>query len=275
MIFSPKHLTGIVLMTLACSFSSVTFANHSVLVEGESDFDGDGMMGMAEDEDGDQVFGTITRALGGAPGISQNGRITVVTSGRFLEQIVNTAAGVVVLEAAPGVNAVIEAFGAGAAGNEDRQQAPGITVDSNGDFPVIIRNIVSRNWTTGFLIMQRSHVQLDSVRADSNVNYGINVIGEADVVIRNAEVIGTGFRNSGTAGLDVPAEMQPMPGIGIAFEESSEGKVTDTTVAHSYAAGIANRTGNRKRVDTARNTVFNNKVKASGGGNGNHDRDDD
>lgn len=271
---SLKRLTGISLVALTCTFAGTAFANHSVLVEGESDFDGDGLIGMDEDGDGDQVFGTITRALGGAPGISQNGRITIVTSGRFLEQVVITAAGVVVLEAAPGVNAVIEAFGAGAMNNDARQQAPGVTVDSNGDFPVIIRNIASRNWTTGFLIMQRSHVQLDKVRADSNVNYGINAIDEVDVVITDSEVIGTGYRNSGTAGLDVPAEMDPMPGIGIAFEDSSEGKITGTTVAHSFAAGIANRTGNKKRVKTARNTLFNNKVDSTRGGNGNSDNDD-
>ena len=53
-------LAGICLCT-----STAVFANHPVLVEGESDFDGDGLLGVAEDTDNDtdQVFGTINAAL--------------------------------------------------------------------------------------------------------------------------------------------------------------------------------------------------------------------
>jgi hypothetical protein len=62
----------------------LAWANHAVLVEGELDFDGDMMVGLAEDNDGDVVFGTITRALGAAPALGQNGTAFIVTSGRFI-----------------------------------------------------------------------------------------------------------------------------------------------------------------------------------------------
>src|SRR5438552_3982322 len=92
-------------------------ANHPVLVEGEQDFDGDGLIGDAEDVDNatDQVFGTITAALGSAnAGVNQNGRVVIVTSGRFLGTVNITAAnGNVTLEGAPGVEANVEAARAG------------------------------------------------------------------------------------------------------------------------------------------------------------------
>ena len=53
------------LLALLCglSTSSLCYANHPVLVEGESDFDGDGLLGTDEDLDGDRVFGTLSVAL--------------------------------------------------------------------------------------------------------------------------------------------------------------------------------------------------------------------
>src|SRR5918993_3800996 len=85
-------------------------ANHPVLVEGNcdspvpgttivtvgtcGDFDGDGRIGTAEDTDGaDRIFGTLNAALGpgtgaaAGTGANHNGRITIVTSGRFAETL--------------------------------------------------------------------------------------------------------------------------------------------------------------------------------------------
>lgn len=239
-------------------FTVPALANHSVNVEGEADFDGDGLLGMDEDLDGDQVFGTIS---GGLAGVSQNGRVTVVTSGRFHEQAVITAAGAVVLEAAPGVEATLEAFQAPGStpGNPERQGQPGLIIDSNGDFPVVVRNIGSRNWTVGVQVLGASRVTLDGVRADSNTDYGIQIGGIATVAVRNADIAGSGFRRSGTEGI-----LPPNPGIGIAFQGSSSGAVTDSVIAHSAAAGIANQTGSPQAVIALRNTFVGNSPDLSG-----------
>lgn len=134
-------------------------ANHPVLVEGELDFDGDGLVGLAEDADNDtdRVFGTINAALGAANGgANQNGRVIIVTSGRFREIVFITAAnGNVTLEAAPGVEANIDAVVAGARasqfpGTTPTQSSPGIVVDAASNRSVIIRNIVSRNGLTAY-----------------------------------------------------------------------------------------------------------------------------
>ena len=242
---SKLALAGAVIF--AClSYSSASLANHPVLVEGEKDFDGDGRIGVEEDNDGlDQVFGTINAALAMANrGVNQNGHVIIVTSGRFLEIVNITAAnGDVTLQAAPGVEAEIEAVRAGdAAGNASRQAAPGIIVNSPRNRIVTIRNIVSRNWTDGILVSGSSRVIIDNCRIEHNKDYGIHVTGSAKATITNSQVIGSGFRNG--AGID----NTPMPGIGIEFEGSSSGVVASTTVSGSVAAGIANATGNPQAV---------------------------
>ena len=69
------------------------------------DFDCDGRIDVAEDTDNatDRIFGTINAALAGANGgANQNGRVTIVTSGRFPEVVNITAAnGNVTLEGRP------------------------------------------------------------------------------------------------------------------------------------------------------------------------------
>ena len=240
-------------------FSNSVLANHTVLVEGEQDYDGDGLLGVDEDADGDQVFGTI---MGGVTGIGDNGRVMIVTSGRFMEQVNLAGTGVTVLEAAPGVNAVVEAFQAGgnAADNNTRQQQPGIIVHSDGSFPLEIRNIVSRNWTDGIQIRGSARVTLDNVRVDSNVNYGIHVLGGSSVVITDSQVNSSGFRRSGSLGLTPGGDIPPNPGIGIAFEETSSGYISLTTVAHSFSTGIMSN-GNVRLLG---NTVFDNKPNYNG-----------
>ena len=236
-------------------------ANHTVLVEGEQDFDGDGLLGTDEDGDGDQVFGTLQAAV---DGVGDNGRVMVVTSGRFFEQVTLQGAGVTVLEAAPGVNAIVEAFNAGDTpeNNNARQQAPGIVVDSDGSFPLEIRNIVSRNWTDGIQINGSANVTIDNVRLDSNVNYGIHVQDRARVAVTNSQVNSSGFRRSGSLGLTPGGEIPPAPGVGIAFEDSSSGFIADTTVAQSFSDGV---TANRKKVKIRDNTFFNNNLGDRGG----------
>ena len=256
----PRALAGAAALA-ALALSGGALANHSVLVEGESDFDGDGLLGEEENNDGDQVFGTINAAVGSmdtAPpaNISDNGQITIVTSGRFAEQVTLTGAGVEILQAAPGVEAVVEAFVAGdsAEDNNRRQQQPGIIVHSDGSFPVIVRNITSRNWTTGILVRGSARVTLDDVQLDSNVNYGVRVQGDSKVVVTDSQVNASGYRRSGSLGLTPGGDIPPAPGVGIEFEDGSSGIVSFTTVAHSFSTGIMSN-GN---VRLLANTVFDN-----------------
>lgn len=252
-IFKNKLTLATAVMFACLGYSSVSLANHPVLVEGERDFDGDGRIGVDEDNDGlDQVFGTINAALGAANrGANQNGHVIIVTSGRFLEIVNITAAnGDVTLQAAPGVEAEIEAVRAGdAAGNTQRQAAPGIIINAPSNRIVTIRNIVSRNWTEGILVSGNSRVIIDNCRVEHNKDYGIHVMGSAKATITNSQVVGSGFRNG--AGI----VNTPMPGIGIEFEGASSGVVASTTISGSFAAGIANATGNPQAVKIANTAV--------------------
>ena len=271
-----KGTFGTVLLVLllgSIGVWSLSDANHPVLVEGNNcadlgpnvtsvppgtcgDFDGDGRIGVAEDTDNaiDRIFGTINAALG-APngGANQNGRVTVVTSGRFPEVVNITAAnGNVTLEAAPGVEANIDAVLAGETNNVARQGAPGIIVNAPDNRRVVIRNIVSRNWTEGILIAGNSHVTIDKCRVENNRDYGIHVMDVAKVTITNCQVNATGFRQA--PGVD----NAPNPGIGIEFDGSSSGRVSSTAVTGSFAAGIAADRSNQRNVLLSEVTVFDN-----------------
>jgi len=237
------------LMVASFILTPSAFANHPVLVEGEKDFDGDGLIGADEDTDGDRIFGSINTGLADA---NNNGRVTIVTSGRFVETVLITAAnGITILEAAPGVTAIVEAVMPGDSNNASRESQPGIIISSNGNFPVEIRNIVVRNWTVGIQVTGNSRVTIDNCKIDSNVNFGIHVSDIASVLINDTEVNSSGFRRSGALGV-----LPPTPGIGIAYEGASQGAVTLTTVAYSAAAGISNTSSGE--VQLAGNTVFGN-----------------
>jgi hypothetical protein len=229
------------------------WANHPVFVEGNclfppygvsnggvvpssgacGDYDGDGRIGQAEDEDGDRVFGTLGAAIAAAGGLgaNQNGDVIIVTSGVFAETITITAAnGNFTLEAAPGVYANIDAVFQGDPGNGARQAAPGIIVDAPSNRVVLIRNITSRNWTDGILVKGTSRVMLSQVHSDNNRDNGVHVQDSARVTIDNSEITGSGFRSGGVA--------TPSPGNGILFEGTSRGSVSRTLVAGSAATGI-------------------------------------
>jgi parallel beta-helix repeat protein len=240
------RFTFLACLMLALAFFATSWntsdvsANHPVLVEGEQDFDGDGLLGADENNDSasDQVFGTINAALAGTnAGANQNGVVVVVTSGRFLESVTITGAnGNVTLEAAPGVSAMVEAVRAGDANNGMRQTLPGIVVNSPANRIVTVRNMVSRNWTDGIQVMGASRAIIDSCRVENNTNFGIHVLGSAKVTVSNSTIASSGFR-SGAA----PANNNPNPGIGIGFEGSSTGTVAFSTISGSTMAGISNK----------------------------------
>lgn len=270
-------LAGVALMGVASWRIPEVSANHPVLVEGELDFDGDGRLGEAEDRDeADRVFGTINAALGntdlnipGGPDLNatranHNGRVLIVTSGRFPEVVViglpvpgllggTATPGVVILEAAPGVDANIEAVVQGAMGNVERQAQPGIVVNMPANRYATIRNIVSRNWTDGIRVIGASRVSIDHVRLDSNVAYGIHVMDTAQVAITNSQVNASGIRANPMA-----VSNAPDPGTGIEFEGQSSGVVASTVVTGSVGAGIANRTSDPAAVRVHDAIVFDN-----------------
>ncbi len=254
-----------VLAAMVVSAAPSALANHPVFVEGETDFDGDKLVGMDEDTDSptDGVFGTIRAALAEANGgVNQNGTVTIVTSGRFAEVVVITAAnGNVVLEAAPGVDADIDAV---IGGNPDgrngaRQESPGIIVNSPANRIVVIRNIATRNWTQGIQVRGSSRVLLEGIRATNNRDFGVRVLGGAKVSIVNSSIVASGFR-SGAA----PVDNTPNPGIGVAFEEMSSGTVAFSTITSSFAAGISNQTGIAVSVKLTGLNVLDNNPDFSG-----------
>jgi len=247
--------TAAALLATVLGLTASVSANHPVLVEGEKDFDGDGLIGAAENTDGDLVFGTITAALAAANGAAaQNGRVTIVTSGRFAETVNITGAGNVTVEAAPGVEANIDAVVTGSRAtdfpgdNVSRQNAPGIVVNSPSfNRIIVLRNLVSRNWTVGVLVMGSSRVTIDNCRFENNVNYGIQVQGSGRVAVTNTHVNGTGYRigAAGQSPVATPpaAQVTPNPGSGIEYETGTSGFIAFTTVTGSFGAGISNEAG--------------------------------
>jgi len=243
-------------IAVALGIASTLFANHPVLVEGEQDYDGDGLRGMLEDADGDQVFGTLTAGLG-ATGANQNGRVVVVTSGRFQEALTITGAGGnVTLEAAPGVEANIDAVLSGSPANADAQTKPGIIVDAPSNRRITLRNLVIRNWTDGVKVMNASHVVIDDCRIENNIAYGINVLASSKAFVTDTEVTATGFRVSPVA------STTPNPGIGIRIRGSSRATVADSKISGSFAAGVSDDSSGP--LTLVRATLFDNNPNVSG-----------
>ena len=148
--------------------ASPASANHPVFVEGNcfgpgagatatglqqspvpagtcGDYDGDRRIGAAENEDGDNSYGTIRAAAA----VANNGLVTVVANGTFPEvvRLKPTNGANITLQAAPGVQANIDAVVQGQPNGEFRANRPGIIVDGCDDCRVTVRNVVTRNWT--------------------------------------------------------------------------------------------------------------------------------
>jgi len=279
--FRKNVISGFGVMMFVLMGTISALANHPVLVEGNcnnppagnpapvtpgtcGDYDGDGRIGTAEDTDGDRVFGTIN-AANGATGIANNGTITIVTSGTFPEVV--TITGNVTLQAAPGVVANLDAVLQGDPGSTARQGQPGIIVNAPANRYVVIRNILSKNWTSGIQINGSSRVAIESCKFENNVNYGIEVTGAARVTIAKSEVHATGYRQSPVG--DFPsATAQPNPGKGIEFDDSSSGTVFFTTVSGSFAAGISDQSsggsGRNRSVCVYLVNVFDNNADFEG-----------
>jgi hypothetical protein len=254
-------------LALALAVPQLGLANHPVKVEGDTDADGDGRTGVQEDMDGPGgdpqglTFGTLAGCLGAdMGGINQNGTCLIVTSGSFAETVMIT--GQVTIEAAPGVAANIEAFLAPAdprlqqfpGGNMNPnagQSNPGIVIDAPANRQVVLRNLTVTNWTDGIQIKNNSHVLLENVRVDHNINTGINVLSRTAVVtMTRSQITSTGFRLNMMTG-DFPTAMAPNPGIGLNSVNGATVLVTDSVLSGNFGAATANVGGvNRANGNT-------------------------
>lgn len=271
--------TAFAVATLFAFGSQQAAANHPVLLEGNNagetpgattvppgsagDYDGDGLVGTAEDTDNatDRVFGTLNAALAQANGgANHNGHVIIVTSGRFNEIVTLPTGpalnGVTIIEAAPGVQANIDAVLQGDAGNGTRQAGVGITVNSpDTDRIVILRNIAVRNYQVGLQVMGNSRVVCEDCRFDSNVVANVSVSGNARLTLTGCDVRGGGMRFN-------PARATPSPGDGVAFSGTASGVIDGCTIASNFAAGVRN--GSSGTVQLIRSVVFDNTPNLSG-----------
>lgn len=266
-----RHSSLFPIQLLALLLAAVCYGNinvraaHPVLVEGNcdspvpgttivtmgtcGDFDGDGRIGTAEDTDGaDRIFGTISAALGPGTGAAANtganfnGTITIVTSGRFFEpiNIISATQGNVTIQAAPGVDAQINAVFQGdpAGGNNTRLQGTGIIVSMPALSRVVLRNLTVRNFAFGIQALGSSQVTIDNCRVENSIFFGILALNDSNIFITNSSVTATGYRNQGA--VCPSASCNPAPGHGIAFSDSSSGSVFQTNLSGNFGAGLAN-----------------------------------
>jgi hypothetical protein len=247
-------------------------ANHPVLVEGNcdspvpattlvapgtcGDFDGDGRIGTAEDTDGaDRIFGTLNAALGPGTGAAAgtganfNGKILIVKSGRFAETLYIGQGGFglgtgtanpsnVTIEAAPGVNATIDAVlqGDPAGGNVTRTNSVGILIlypNTIAPAVVTLRNLSIRNFAEGVAAVLYSRVHIDNCRFENNLNYGIHAIDATKFTITNTQVTSSG-RRTGVGG------SASSTGDGLRVQDLASVRISDSTFSHNLGNGIVN-----------------------------------
>jgi len=177
-----------------------------------------------------------------------NGRIIIVTSGRFAETLYignnspdpavgSSSPGHVTIEAAPGVYADLDAVlqGDPAGGNGTRQGRPGIQINYLPAFSgrvVTLRNLTIRNYQTGVLAMGSSRVIIDNCRFENNLSSNILAGGSADVVVSNSLIESAGFR-IGTAN-------SSGVGRGVVVTNDAKMRLMETTISNNKGAGIYN-----------------------------------
>jgi hypothetical protein len=262
-------------------------ANHPVLVEGNNaalfpnptsalnsggvsgDYDGDGLVGTSEDTDNaiDRIFGTLTFALGNlnGTGANANGHIIIVTSGRFAEALtINlspTAGGVQIIEAAPGVQANIDAVLQGNVrpaplDGATLQASTGLTINDTNTFPspksVLLRNLVLRNWQVGVRTTGVARVTMTNCRLDSNVQHGVLVTGMGCFEMTNCQVSTSGMR------FPTPGIGGQNPGNGITFQDATFGSLYNNTITSNLGVGVAIGAGNVVFVKD--NNIFDNNL---------------
>ncbi|HBB89345.1 MAG TPA: hypothetical protein DC047_17205 [Blastocatellia bacterium] len=232
------------------------------------DFDGDGRIGTAEDTDGaDRIFGTLNAAIGpgtgaaAGTGANHNGSILIVASGRYSENPSTLAAGGmlyigqntggpaapgatspgnVTIEAAPGVEADLDAVlqGDPAGANTARQNTAGIFIQYNpgNNSVVTLRNLTIRNFYEGIVATAGSRVNIDNCRIENNLSNNIHVVGPASVVINRTYSTAAGNRIGGPSST-------PSVGHGLFVETTAQVRIVDSLFTQNRACGIANGGG--------------------------------
>lgn len=246
---------SIMLAAITMFTAAPAWANHPVIVEGNcpgpgvgamatglqtspvppgtcGDYDGDGRIGAAEDADMDNTYGTISAAV---TAVANNGRVMIVRSGTFPEAIrlTPTEGASIVLAAAPGVDAVVDAVVQGQPGNADRQKLTGIFVQACTACRVAVRNLTVRNWNDGIRLVGHSRALIDTVRAEGNLNFGVRASDSSRVTIRDSSIDATGYRK------DATGANKPTHGMGLRLHRDALGSVYDTTISNSFAEGIS------------------------------------
>ena len=225
--------------------------DHTVLLEGDADFDGDGRRGAAEDADGDHVFGT----LAGIPGFAPTGpvigpiyaynHVVIVTSGVFFEPLRTSFATATTIEAAAGVRAVSDARG-----SETMPGQPIGAIALSADHRVVLRNLTFRHWHVGVEVLATASLFVDGChfedisdnRSSVTVPIGVRVSENATAVISGCSFTRCGDpSNSG--------------GAAIRFEAGAKGVVKDTNAINNHGAGIIR---NDPRVRVINSVVFGN-----------------
>lgn len=291
---SIRYLSAATLLFAAASWTAVSAQNPgAVFVEGNcdspvfgttivtagtcGDYDGDGRIGTAEDTDGaDHIYGTIQAAL---QAIQHNGKVVIVTSGRFHENVYigqgfggfpfgAASPGNVTLEAAPGVEATVDAFAQGdtATNNNNRAGGTGIAVNyttTGNDRVVTIRNIQVRNFAIGIAVDNNARVNIDRARIENNVLYGIRLSSGTRGAITHTHVTATGFRVSSAPAPNATV-LAPSQGFflgsGIFVNQNAQGHISNTVTSHNSNFGIAanTATGTPIVVVTQVSAPFNN-----------------
>ena len=265
--------TALVLVLLAATMllASPASANHPVVVEGNcfgpgsgatatglrkspvepgscGDYDGDGLIGQAEDADMDNQFGTINAAL---TAVAHNGTVTIVADGTYPEavRLAPREGASVTLAAAPGVDAIVDAVVQGDAGNADRATRYGVIASGCATCRVTVRNLTTRNFAKGIVVRGPTRALLDDVRVEGNLDHGVIALDSARLSIRDSVMSATGFRK------DAAGPAVPNPGIGLRVAERALVYVADSGVTNNRAAGINAR---RTRIRIVRTQVFGN-----------------
>jgi hypothetical protein len=265
-------IVGLVVAATMSLAAGPVWANHPVTVEGNcfgpgsgatatglrkspvepgtcGDYDGDGLIGTAEDNDLDNNFGTINAALAA---VAQNGTVTIVANGTFPEAVSlkPTEGASVTLEGAPGVRANIDAVVQGESGNAERQGQHGVRIRGCAACRVTLRNITVRNFTQGINVGDRSRALLQGARVEGNLNYGIRAIGATRVAIHHSTVNATGFRK------DAVGVAEAKPGIGVRIGRDAKASIFRGVISNNRSAGIRAHRGD---VELRGVQVFGNK----------------
>ena len=190
----------------------------SLSVAGETDSDGDGRVGAAEDADGDAVYGSFGAAWQ-ALLARGGGEISITRSGDYpvaaLAPVPVGFAGIVTISAASGVSATLSGAG-------------GIGLDVGAR--VVVRGVKLRGFATGVAVRGGGSLLLDNSVIDGCSDFGVHVAEGGTALIRDCSILSTGV-----------GALRPAASIGVCFERASSGQLRRTAIWEGQGAGLVKR----------------------------------